>query len=90
MSKRSIIMDRRLHEAITLLLDERLSIREIAKRLKVSKSTIHKDLSERACSYYSSSIIESIKDQLVTNQIVGRIKGGYSTSSMRKKYSPRR
>lgn len=80
------LMEYRISEAVRLLLAECLTIREIAKKLKVSKSTIHKDLKERVKTYYSSKMIKRISDQLDMNKRKGVILGGIN--SHKNKYSP--
>lgn len=71
------IIDRVTNEA-NILIDTKLTIREIAKLFNVSKSTVHKDLNERLAEIDKEKyiIIKDIFDEHIKTR---HIKGGEST-----------
>ena len=54
------------------------TIREIAKTMKVSKSTVHKDLHERLL-YIDNSLYKKVKEILDYHTMIRHINGGNAT-----------
>ena len=77
----SLIIKRVMDEAYYML-DTKKTIREIAKKFKVSKSTVHKDLHERLVEI-DTKIFKHIDEILKYHINIRHIRGGEST---RKKY----
>lgn len=75
-------IEERIYQEADLFLKNYLTVREVAKELKISKSTVHKDLSERL-KYVDSSLYEEVRKLLDYNKKVRHIRGGEAT---RKKY----
>ena len=71
------IIDRVTNEA-NMLIDTKLTIREIAKIFNVSKSTVHKDLNERLAEIDKEKYV-LIKDIFEEHIKIRHIKGGEST-----------
>lgn len=71
------IIDRVTNEA-NILIDTKLTIREIAKIFNVSKSTVHKDLNERLAEIDKEKYI-LIKNIFEEHIKIRHIKGGEST-----------
>ncbi len=75
-------IDDRACELAHYMLDNKSTVREAAKRFGVSKSTVHKDLTERL--YYTDRILYyRVKELLEFNKSQRHIRGGMAT---RKKY----
>ena len=64
------------------IIENRTTIRAAAKRFGVSKSTVHKDLSERL-SRFNRSLYLQVKEILDLNKAERHIRGGIATQ---KKY----
>ena len=64
------------------MIENRATVRAAAKKLGISKSTVHKDLSERL-PQYNQALYEQVKVILDTNKAQRHIRGGLAT---RKKY----
>ena len=77
----SLIIKRVMDEAYYML-DTKKTIREIAKKFKVSKSTVHKDLHERLVEI-DTKIFKQIDEILKYHINIRHIRGGEST---REKY----
>jgi putative DeoR family transcriptional regulator (stage III sporulation protein D) len=60
------------------IVTHKTTIRQCAKVFKVSKSTIHKDLSERL-SRINSELEEEVKNLLEYNKSVRHLRGGMAT-----------
>lgn len=76
------IEQRVLNEA-NYIIDTKLTIRELTRYFKVSKSTIHNDLHKRL-KKINNELFNKVSDILKFNSNVKHIRGGYST---RLKYS---
>lgn len=71
-------MYKRIKEETDYIINDNLTIREIAKIKNVSKSTVHKDLHERL--YDIDKNIFKIVDKILQEHLETRhIKGGYAT-----------
>ena len=75
-------IEERIYQEADLFLKNYLTVRDVAKELKFSKSTVHKDLSERL-KYVDSLLYEEVRKLLDYNKKVRHIRGGEAT---RKKY----
>lgn len=75
------IIDRTLEEALYII-ETKQTIRDLTKVFNVSKSTIHKDLSERL-KYINLQRYKEVEEILKQHLNTRHIKGGEST---RKKY----
>lgn len=64
------------------IIENRTTVRAAAKRFGISKSTVHKDLSERLPAF-NRSLYEQVKVVLEENKAERHIRGGIAT---RKKY----
>ena len=81
-SKYKEMEDRVLREAWCLYENE-LTVREVAKRFKVSKSTVHKDLRERL-PMIMNQLSKCVNEVLEKNKAERHIRGGEAT---KRKYS---
>lgn len=73
---------KRILSEVNYILNDNMTIREIAKRMKVSKSTVHKDLHERL--FYIDQEKYNKVDQVLKKHIeIRHINGGNAT---KKKY----
>ena len=68
----------RVNKEANILIDTKLTIREIAKIFNVSKSTVHKDLNERLFEIDKEKY-NLIKDIFEEHIKIRHIKGGEST-----------
>ena len=64
------------------MIENRATVRAAAKKFGISKSTVHKDLSQRL-PQYNQALYEQVKVILDTNKAQRHIRGGRAT---RKKY----
>lgn len=74
----SILINERCIEMAEIILKEKTTVREVAKIVGCSKSTVHKDLTERL-PYIDFALYEEVKDLLDYNKTVRHIRGGLST-----------
>ena len=65
------------------MIENRATVRAAAKKFGISKSTVHKDLSQRL-PQYNQALYEQVKVILDTNKAQRHIRGGLAT---RKKYN---
>lgn len=75
-------MEQRAQELALYLIENRTTVRAAAKKFGVSKSTVHKDLSERL-PLYDRRLYTQVKAVLEENKAQRHIRGGLAT---RKKY----
>lgn len=75
-------LENRAEELAVYIIENRTTIRSAAKHFGISKSTVHKDLSERLpqCSHALYAEVKKVLDQ---NKAERHIRGGIAT---RKKY----
>ena len=64
------------------ILQSKATVRDVAKKFAVSKSTVHKDVSERL-RYINPSLYKEVKTILELNKAQRHIRGGLAT---KKKY----
>ena len=75
-------IEERACELAVYIIENKTTVRDAAKRFGVSKSTVHKDLSERL-QYISTPLYSQVKEILETNKAERHIRGGMAT---RRKY----
>ena len=79
-------LERRARELAVYLIERRTTIRDAAKHFSVSKSTVHKDLSERL-KEIDRSLYVQVKDILEQNKAERHLRGGDAT---KRKYQKQR
>ena len=75
-------MEERCEALAAYILENRATVRAAAKKFGISKSTVHKDLSERL-PMFNRSLYLQVKAVLEENKAQRQIRGGIAT---RKKY----
>lgn len=75
-------IERRAVELAEYIIENKATVRAAAKHFGVSKSTVHKDLSERLKGY-NVTLYTQVKDILEQNKAERHIRGGEAT---RRKY----
>ena len=79
-------LERRARELAVYLIERRTTIRDAAKHFSVSKSTVHKDLSERL-KEIDRSLYVQVKEILELNKAERHLRGGDAT---KRKYQKQR
>ena len=79
-------LERRARELAVYLIERRTTIRDAAKHFSVSKSTVHKDLSERVREIDRSLYVQ-VKEILEQNKAERHLRGGDAT---KRKYQTQR
>lgn len=77
-------MKERIIQAAKIFLQDKSNVRSVARRLGCSKSTIHKDLSERLI-MLDNELYKEVSLLLETNKQEKHIRGGNSTKEKFKK-----
>ena len=75
-------MEERAQELALYIIENKTSVRSAASRFGISKSTVHKDLSERL-PVINRALYRQVKEILNENKAERHIRGGIAT---RKKY----
>ena len=75
-------MEERAAALALYLIENRTTVRAAAKKFGISKSTVHKDLSERL-PVYNRTLYLQVKEILEENKVQRHIRGGLAT---RRKY----
>ncbi|MBQ7871130.1 MAG: sporulation transcriptional regulator SpoIIID [Oscillospiraceae bacterium] len=75
-------LEQRACDLAVYIIENRSTVRAAAKEFGVSKSTVHKDLSERL-PYCNKALYRQVKDVLEQNKAERHIRGGLAT---RRKY----
>jgi len=75
-------MEQRACDLAVYIIENQATVRAAAKYFGVSKSTVHKDLSERL-PQYNKALYQQVKEILEKNKAERHIRGGLAT---RKKY----
>lgn len=75
-------MEERACQLALYLIENRVTVRSAARKFGVSKSTVHKDLSERLLAYNRALYLQ-VKEVLDENKAQRHIRGGLAT---RRKY----
>ena len=73
-------MERRAYDLANYILENRATIRATAKKFGISKSTVHKDLSERLAQF-NRPLYLSVKEVLDINKAERHIRGGIATKN---------
>ena len=76
------IVEERAVELAEYMIGSGATVRKAAKKFGISKSTVHKDVSERL-KYIDPQLYKQVKDVLETNKAQRHIRGGLAT---RKEY----
>lgn len=76
-------MEERIYESANIILEEKLTVREIAKIMKVSKSTTHRDLVERLYEL-DKNLHSEVQEALQDNKKIGVMRGGMTTRNLYK------
>ena len=76
------IVEERAAELGQYIIESKATVRSAAKKFGVSKSTVHKDVSERL-KYVNPQLYSRVKEVLEVNKAQRHIRGGMAT---RKKY----
>lgn len=79
-------LEKRARELAVYLIERRTTIRDAAKHFSVSKSTVHKDLSERL-KEIDRSLYVQVKEILEQNKAERHLRGGDAT---KRKYQKQR
>lgn len=69
---------KRIMSEANYIIETKNTIREIAKAMKVSKSTVHKDLHERLL-YIDKNLYKKVKEILDYHTMIRHINGGNAT-----------
>lgn len=72
------ILRRRVLASANIMLESRLTVRDVAKIVGLSKSTIHKDLTEKLPSI-NYDLFEEVEELLAYNKNIRHIRGGQKT-----------
>lgn len=75
-------MEERAERLALYIIEHRTTVRAAAKRFEISKSTVHKDISERL-PLFNRTLYLQVKQVLEENKAERHIRGGIAT---RKKY----
>ncbi len=76
-----IIVDELNYRAVNMaeiMIKDKLTVRQVAKIVGVSKSTVHKDLKERL-KFVNYMLYEQVNELLEYNKNIRHIRGGEST-----------
>jgi putative DeoR family transcriptional regulator (stage III sporulation protein D) len=72
------ILRQRVISSANIMLASRLTVRDVAKIVGLSKSTIHKDLTEKL-PYINYGLYEEVEELLTYNKKIRHIRGGEKT-----------
>ena len=75
-------MEERAERLAQYIIDNRTTVRAAAQKFGISKSTVHKDISERL-PQFNRVLYQQVKEVLEVNKAQRHIRGGIAT---RKKY----
>ncbi len=71
----------------TYIIENKATVRNAAKKFGISKSTVHKDVSERL-KYVNPKLYREVKDILELNKAQRHIRGGLATKNKYMKRHP--
>lgn len=77
-------LDERVKKAAEYIIEKKVTIRQTANRFKISKSTVHKDVTERLWNI-DRSLYEEVRKILDFNKSQRAIRGGLATKRKYKK-----
>ena len=75
-------MEERAERLAQYIIENRTTVRAAAQKFGISKSTVHKDISERL-PHFNQALYRQVKEVLDVNKAQRHIRGGIAT---RKKY----
>ena len=75
-------IEERACEVAIYMIDTKATVRAAAKKFGISKSTVHKDLSERLQNY-NKALYDAVKEVMEENKAERHLRGGMAT---RRKY----
>lgn len=75
-------IEERTVELANYIIKNKCTVREAARKFGISKSTVHKDITERLLEI-NSSLADSVREVLIANKQERHIRGGFAT---REKY----
>ncbi len=75
-------IEQRACDLAVYIIENRATVRSAAKKFGISKSTVHKDLSQRL-EHYNHALYLQVKQVMNTNKAERHIRGGMAT---RRKY----
>ena len=75
-------MEERACDLAVYIIENRATVRDAAKKFGISKSTVHKDISERL-PQFNRTLYTQVKEVLEVNKAQRHIRGGLAT---RRKY----
>lgn len=75
---RSSMIDDRATKLGEFIVENKTTVRRAAKQFGISKSTVHKDVSQRL-KYIDSSLYRDVKNVLALNKAQRHIRGGMAT-----------
>ena len=75
-------MEERARNLALYIIENRTTVRAAAQKFRISKSTVHKDISERL-PHFNRGLYLQVKEVLEVNKAQRHIRGGIAT---RKKY----
>ena len=75
-------MEERAERLAQYIIENRTTVRAAAQKFGISKSTVHKDISERL-PQFNRVLYQQVKEVLEVNKAQRHIRGGFAT---RKKY----
>lgn len=73
-------IEERAIELAMFIIDEESTVRAAAKKFGISKSTVHKDVTERLCNI-NAELAEKVRDVLERNKAERHIRGGEATKA---------
>ncbi len=71
-------LEERACDLAVYIIDNKATVRAAAKNFGISKSTVHKDLTDRL-RHYNLTLYRQVKDILDTNKAERHIRGGEAT-----------
>ncbi len=79
-------IEERTIELANYIIENKCTVREAAKKFGISKSTVHKDMTERLIKI-NKLLADNVREILLENKKERHIRGGYAT---REKYRQQR
>jgi putative DeoR family transcriptional regulator (stage III sporulation protein D) len=86
MTKNQLYVENRILQEAQYIVDNMTTVRDASKKFGVSKSTIHKDITQRLLDI-NSGLAEEVAIVMDLNAEVKHIRGGLSTQMKYREYS---
>jgi putative DeoR family transcriptional regulator (stage III sporulation protein D) len=86
MTKNQLYVENRILQEAQYIVDNMTTVRDASKKFGVSKSTIHKDITQRLLDI-NSGLAEEVAIVMDLNAEVKHIRGGLSTQRKYREYS---